>query len=127
MDNQLNWKAHITELCKKLSRAVGLMYKIRHYCPDEVTRTIYFSIFNSHASYGLPVWGSCNQEDLRKIQALQNQALRAMVKQTGNDLNINKIRLDKKILNINDLFHYQICSLMWDYDHGDLASSLRKL
>ena len=127
LDHQLNWKAHITELSKKLSRAVGLMYKIRHYCPDEVTRTIYFSIFNSHVSYGLPVWGSCNQDDLRKIQTLQNQALRAMVKQAGDDLNINKIRFDKKILNIKDLFHYQICSLMWDYDHDDLTPSLSKL
>ena len=72
LDHQLNWKAQITELSKKLSRAVGLMYKIRHYCPDEVTRTIYFSIFNSHVSYGLPVRGICNQDDLKKIQTLQN-------------------------------------------------------
>ena len=127
LDHQLNWKAQITELSKKLSRAVGLMYKIRHYCPDEVTRTIYFSIFNSHVSYGLPVWGICNQDDLKKIQTLQNQALRAMVKQDGNDLNINKIRFDKKILNIKDLFHDQLYSLMWDYDHDNLAPSLCKL
>ena len=127
LDYQLNWKAHITELCKKLARAVGLMYKIRHFCPEEVIRTLYFSIFNSHVAYGLPVWGSCNQEDLRKIQTLQNQALRAMVKQTENDLSIDQVRFDKKILNIADLFRYQISSLMWDYDHDALTPSLCKL
>ena len=28
------------------------------------------------------------------------------------------------ILTINDLFHYQISSLMWDYDHDQLPCSL---
>ena len=30
LDNKLNWKAHTIELAKKLSRAVGLLYKIRN-------------------------------------------------------------------------------------------------
>ena len=30
LDNKFNWKAHTIELAKKLSRAVGLLYKIRN-------------------------------------------------------------------------------------------------
>ena len=37
LDNKLSWKDHITELSKKLSRAVGLLYKIRHMCPSSYT------------------------------------------------------------------------------------------
>ena len=33
LDNKLNCKAHTIELAKKLSRAVGLLYKIRNFCP----------------------------------------------------------------------------------------------
>ena len=32
LDNKLNWRAHITELSKKLSRGIGLLYKIKQYC-----------------------------------------------------------------------------------------------
>ena len=42
LDNKLNWKAHITELSKKLRHAVGLMYKIRHLCPTAVVRSLYY-------------------------------------------------------------------------------------
>ena len=31
LDSTLSWKPHITELSKKLSRAVGLFYEIIHY------------------------------------------------------------------------------------------------
>ena len=30
MDDRLSWKFHINELCKKLGRSVGMLYKIRH-------------------------------------------------------------------------------------------------
>ena len=54
LDNKLDWKAHIAELSKKLSRAIGLLYKIRNFCPLSVLRSLYFSIFNSHLSYVWP-------------------------------------------------------------------------
>ena len=127
LDYELNWKAHITELSKKLARAVGLMYKIRHFCPEEIIKTLYFSIFNSHLSYGLPVWGSGNKDNMRKIQILQNQALRAMIKGTDFETNTEQIRFDGKILSVSDLFYYQISSLMWDYDHNALPPSLSDL
>ena len=42
LDNKLNWKAHIRERSKKLSRAVGLLYKIRYLTPPSVLRSLYF-------------------------------------------------------------------------------------
>ena len=32
LENKLYWKPHITELCKKLGRGVGMLYKIRTLC-----------------------------------------------------------------------------------------------
>lgn len=52
LDNKLNWKAHLNELTKKLSCAVGLIYKIRHLCPTSVLRSLYYNLFHSHMSYG---------------------------------------------------------------------------
>ena len=44
-DSTLSWKPHFTELSKKLSRTVGLLYKIRHYTPLETLKLLYFGIF----------------------------------------------------------------------------------
>ena len=36
LDNKLDWKWHKAKNSKKISKAVGILYKIRHYCPNTV-------------------------------------------------------------------------------------------
>ena len=52
---KLGMKFHITELCKKLGRTVGMLFKIRHQCNKNVLCLLYFSLSESHLSFGLPV------------------------------------------------------------------------
>ena len=75
LDNKLDWKGPITELSKKLSRAVGLLCKIKNLCPTSVLISLYYSIFNSHLLYGLVVWGNANRSYINKIKYLQKRAL----------------------------------------------------
>ena len=123
LDNKLNWKAHIAELSKKLSRAVGLLYKVRNLCPPTVLRSLYFSLFNSHLSYGLAVWGNANQLDIRKIKSLQKKAIKAIDSSLGKDNN-DHLYFDLKILKFDEQLEFQLSSLMWDYDHNVLPTSL---
>ena len=126
LDNKLDWKGHITELSKKLSRAVGLLYKIRNLCPQSVLRSLYFSLFNSHLSYGLVLWRNANRIYIDKIKSLQRRALKSIVfKNNENDIDVNMIHSDLKILNIDHQHQVQLSSLMWDYDHDTLPPSLK--
>ena len=36
LDENLSLKFHINELSKKLSRTVGIFYKIMHFCPSDI-------------------------------------------------------------------------------------------
>ena len=126
LDNKLNWKAHISELCKKLSRAVGLIYKIRNLCPISVLTSLYYSLFHSHLSYGLALWANANKSYIDKIRTLQKRALKAIVFRNNDDnMDINRIHFDLKILNIDHQLKVQLSSLMWDYDHDTLPTSLK--
>ena len=126
LDNKLDWKGHITELSKKLSRAVGLLYKIRNLCPTSVLRSLYYSIFNSHLLYGLVVWGNANRSYINKIKYLQKRARRCIVfANYDKNIDTNSIHFDLKILNLDHQFQTQLSSLMWDYDHDVLPLSLR--
>ena len=109
LDNKLNWKPHITELSKKLSRGIGLLYKIRSYCPTPVLRSLYYSIFNSHLSYGLAVWGNANRLYISKVKTLQKRALRC-ISFVNNDIDIdtNRIHFDLKILNLDHQLQIQL-------------------
>ncbi len=60
LDNHLSWTVHINHLSKKLSRANGILSKLRHNAPRNICTQVYYAIFNSHITYGCGVWGSHN-------------------------------------------------------------------
>ena len=47
IDSFLNWNFHIDELSTKLSRAVGMLAKIRHYINEKTPSMLYRGIFPS--------------------------------------------------------------------------------
>ena len=76
IDSQLNWSYHVKSLVPKLSRANGMLAKIRHYVGRESLRSIYFAIFSSIMSYGAHVWGQANNAHVKRIQKLQDKSIR---------------------------------------------------
>ena len=48
IDSHLNWHSHTTALSTKLSRAIGMLYKIRHFVDYPTLRMIYFGIFHPY-------------------------------------------------------------------------------
>ena len=126
LDAQLHWNHHINELTKKLNRAIGMIFKIRYDCTQKVLLSLYFSLFHSHLSYGLLVWGKSNDRYLTKISVLQKKILRAI---TFSDYNAHSTPILKKlnVLELKDLLKYKTISLMWDFDHNNLPISLASL
>ena len=74
----LNWNEHFATIFPKLSRANGMIAKMRHYVPRNTLFNIYHAIFGSHLNYCSLVWGKLPQYILDKIRSLQNNALRLM-------------------------------------------------
>ena len=75
IDSFLNWNFHIDELSPKLSRAVWMLAKIRHYINVETLSMVYHWIVSSLLLYGSQIWGQSNQS-VSKMEKLQNKALR---------------------------------------------------
>ena len=96
-------------------------------CPTSVLRSLYFSLFHSHMSYGLVIWGNSKESLIRKIKSLQTRALKIMYfAERDDNVNINQLHFNSKILKLDDHIKYQMASLMWDYDHNLLPQSLRE-
>ena len=104
MDTRLNWKAHIHELSKKLSQAIGMLYNIRKSCNQQVLLSLYHAIFNSHMTYGLPIWGNTTKSILNRIVLLQKKALRAISYSGYNDSS-SPIFKNLNILKLNDEYN----------------------
>ena len=77
VDFALTWKPHITQLSKKLSRSVGIFFKIKHHVTPETLKLLYYSLFYSFISYGISVWGLTHPTILEPLCKIQKKVVRA--------------------------------------------------
>ena len=78
VDETLTFDYHCKFLWKKLNRALGMLFKCRHYLDSPQMKTLYFAIFNSHLVYGCQIWGQKRDTYTEKIHTSQNKAMRAI-------------------------------------------------
>ena len=76
VDDRLSYNQHVSELSKKLSCSIGLLYRVYNYVPQYVIRTLYFSLFYPHLIYAMTVWGGGGTSNCRKIVSIQKRALK---------------------------------------------------
>ena len=57
IDCHLNWKHHILNVSKKISRSIGVMYRIRKYVNTNILKSLYYSLIYSHIVYAIQIWG----------------------------------------------------------------------
>ena len=75
IDSSLSWKHHIVSLSKKISRAIGIMYKLSPFLPLNVMKNVYYSLIYSHIVYAIEVWGPAFKTELNKIFVLQKRVM----------------------------------------------------
>jgi len=73
--------------------------------------SLYFSLFNSHLTYGLPVWGGCDAKFSNKLLLLQKKIVRA-ISFADFTAPTKPIFKELKILRFQDLYKCQLASLM---------------
>ena len=101
IDAHLNWSSHVDALSTKLNRGIGMLAKIRHYVPKNTLRSIYYGIFSSLLTYASQVWGQFRNNHVRRIESLQNKAIRIINFAPFNS-ECTKLYKDSKILKLMD-------------------------
>ena len=76
MDENLKWQSHNNLVCKKVSRAVGVMGRVRAYLSSKELLLLYNALILPHLNYCAAVWGGAYKSKLNKIEILQKRAVR---------------------------------------------------
>ena len=79
IDDSLNWSCHVKTVLSKMSRYVGIMYKIKKLLPLKVRLQLYHSFIQSHINYCSLVWGFCCKSNIDKIFSKQKKGMRAVI------------------------------------------------
>ena len=120
LDSTLSGKAHRKVLATKLRRANGLLSKIRHYVPKRELISLYHSLFSSHLTYGLQIWGqqlNCEAE----IAKIQKRALRIINFEDFRAAS-NPLFKSNAILKVNDTVKMKNIIFIYDYVNKRLPS-----
>ena len=75
LSSNLKWNKHTNHISKKISRAIGVMYRLKQSYPHAVLLTLYQAIIYPHSIYELLVWGS-KIENGHPAHLLQKKTLR---------------------------------------------------
>ena len=75
-DKDFSFDTHIQEICKKAGRQLNVLHRIGNFLDKEGRMCIFNSFISSHFKYCPLVWHFCNASNTKKIEKLQNRALR---------------------------------------------------
>jgi hypothetical protein len=80
LDENLTWNHHINKISNKLKRLFHIFYNIRDYLTKENIKTIYYTLIYSRIKYGITLYGQAGSSKLKKVQTLQNQLLKVLLR-----------------------------------------------
>ena len=78
IDQRLDWKAHIKNLSKRVSKSAYVLFKLSPVFNMEALLTAYYGIVDSVLRFGVIFWGNSTNRDL--IYKLQKRCIRVLFK-----------------------------------------------
>ena len=78
IDDQLKWNAHIGNVVTKVSKAIGMIRRMKNIVPQSTLISVYNAIVQPHFDYCSLVWDIGNVYSLEKLQKMQNRAARVI-------------------------------------------------
>ena len=95
LDNKLSWKPHVQKVKTQLSRACGILSKLKHCTTPPVLKVVYNSLIHPYLNYSILNWGSASNATIQPLIKLQNKAIKII-----NPTNMRSLEDHFKHLNI---------------------------
>ena len=76
----MSWSTHITNICSKTRKFIGLMYRQFHLCKPETALKLYNAFIRPHMEYASIMWDPYHCKDIQMLENTQKFALRTCFK-----------------------------------------------
>ena len=78
IDKNLNWNKYTSSLCSQLCSKIWVLSRLRKFLPYDILVQIFKSYIQPKIDYAITVWGYTNENNMNKIQRMQNRAVGAI-------------------------------------------------
>ena len=82
LSSDLSWSDHITNLCRKTKRLIGMLYRQFYAHADTPTLLkLYVAFIRPHLEYACTIWSPSTKKDIVALENVQKFALKVSLKQ----------------------------------------------
>ena len=107
IDQNLSFKAHVNYLRTKISKSIGILYKLNKYLPTHILQKLYFTLVHPYFLYCLETWFSTYNNTTKPLIILQKRAIRAIFN-LDYIAHTNNYFKSMSCLKLTDLYNCQI-------------------
>jgi hypothetical protein len=79
LNSKLTWDDHIKTISNKISKNIGILYRICHNIPQLTLINLYYTLINPYYEYCNIVWATNNSTAIQSLCRGQKRAMRAIV------------------------------------------------
>lgn len=112
IDEHLNFKLHTEFLLNKLSKSVGILYKLNSFLPFHILLTLYNTLLLPYFNYGIISWHNAPHYAIERLTICQKKAVRAICRLDYN-AHTNDHFKEHKILKLEDIYKLNLCTSMF--------------
>ena len=106
INSHLTWNNHIQHISCKISRTLGVMYRLKHIYPQSVLLMLYNTLIITHFNYCLLIWGSKIEQN-GHIHKLQKKALR-IINHSDYVAHSEPLCKELSLLKVTDMFRVSL-------------------
>ena len=117
LDEKLTFREHCTHVGNKISRSIGIMYRLREYLSLNCLKMLYNSLVYPYLFYCNIIWGGTRTSYLQPILILQKRALRNIHKSDFLSPS-NPLFRSAKLLKISDIHEFVVGCHMYSTDRS---------
>ena len=122
IDQNLTFKNHINLLCEKVSKTIGVLYKLSKIVNAITLKNLYYALIYPHLIYCNLVWGGTFPTILKPLEILQKRSIRLV---TNSPFLAHSSPLFKEnfILKLSDIHRFRLGVFMHSNPSYFLSSS----
>ena len=124
IDENLDWKEHIKEVSKKISKGNYLLWRHKKKLNPLTRKLIYESFIRSHLLYCITVWGGAKKLALKPVNSLLSRAWKKMGNYRQHTFNRLKTL---KLLTLEDELAVQESKLIWKWENSKTPPGLQNI
>lgn len=125
IDNNLKFKNNIEFICKKVAKKIGFLARISKNLNFMDKITIYKTIIAPHFDYCATLLSSCNQNEMGRMQKLQNRAMRIVLR-VSKRTKITDMLEALSWMSIKQRIWYQSLIFIFKLKNGMLPNDMTK-